>query len=96
MYRYIAANVVDFTETFDGSQTEPSVLPARLPNLLINGSTGIAVGMATSIPPHNLREVADALCVYAVDPEGGEVLINRSTYQVKPFYLSSETVLPIK
>lgn len=60
---------VDFTETFDGSQTEPSVLPARLPNLLINGSTGIAVGMATSIPPHNMKEVAAALAVYAKDPE---------------------------
>ena len=66
----IAADAVDFTETFDGSQTEPSVLPARLPNILINGSTGIAVGMATSIPPHNLREVVDALCVFAADPEG--------------------------
>lgn len=66
----IAADAVDFAETFDGSQTEPAVLPARLPNLLINGSTGIAVGMATSIPPHNLAEVADALCVYARDPQG--------------------------
>lgn len=66
----IASDAVDFTETFDGSQTEPAVLPARLPNILINGSTGIAVGMATSIPPHNLREVAEALCVYAADPEG--------------------------
>ena len=65
----IALDAVDFTETFDGSQTEPAVLPARLPNLLINGSTGIAVGMATSIPPHNLREVADALTRYASDPE---------------------------
>ena len=65
----IGLDAVDFSETFDGSQTEPTVLPARLPNLLINGSTGIAVGMATSIPPHNLREVADALVRYASDPE---------------------------
>ena len=65
----IDADAVDFAETFDGSQTEPSVLPARLPNLLINGSTGIAVGMATSIPPHNMREVAAALKAYASDPE---------------------------
>ena len=65
----IDADAVDFAETFDGSQMEPSVLPARLPNLLINGSTGIAVGMATSIPPHNMREVAAALKVYASDPE---------------------------
>ena len=66
----ISQDAVDFGETFDGSQTEPSVLPARLPNILINGSTGIAVGMATSIPPHNLREVAAALAAYASDPEG--------------------------
>ena len=65
----IDADAVDFAETFDGSQMEPSVLPARLPNLLINGSTGIAVGMATSIPPHNMREVAAALKVFASDPE---------------------------
>jgi DNA gyrase subunit A len=54
-------NTVDFTDNFDGTLKEPSVLPARLPNLLLNGATGIAVGMATNIPPHNLREVADAL-----------------------------------
>ncbi len=66
----IAFDAVDFVETFDGSQKEPSVLPARLPNLLINGSTGIAVGMATSIPPHNMREVAAALKVFAQNPEG--------------------------
>lgn len=66
----IDADAVDFVETFDGSQKEPSVLPARLPNLLINGSTGIAVGMATSIPPHNMREVAAALKVFAQNPEG--------------------------
>ena len=66
----IDSNAVDFTETFDASQMEPTVLPARLPNLLINGSNGIAVGMATSIPPHSLREVAEALCVYAQNPQG--------------------------
>lgn len=52
---------VDFTENFDGSLTEPSVLPATLPNMLINGASGIAVGMSTNIPPHNLGEVVDAL-----------------------------------
>jgi DNA gyrase subunit A len=57
----IDRNTVDFVENFDGSLTEPSVLPARLPNLLVNGASGIAVGMATSIPPHNLGEVCDAL-----------------------------------
>ena len=57
----IDKDTVDFTDNFDGSLTEPSVLPSNLPNLLINGSSGIAVGMSTSIPPHNLGEVVDAL-----------------------------------
>ena len=54
-------NTVDFTDNFDGSLQEPTVLPARLPNLLLNGSSGIAVGMATNIPPHNLKELAAAI-----------------------------------
>jgi len=54
-------NTVDFVDNFDGTLKEPSVLPARLPNLLVNGASGIAVGMATNIPPHNLNEVADAI-----------------------------------
>ncbi len=62
----IQQNTVDFTENFDGSLQEPLVLPARLPNLLLNGSSGIAVGMATNIPPHNLPEVVDAL-LYVID-----------------------------
>lgn len=57
----IRKNTVDFSDNFDGSLQEPDVLPAALPNLLVNGATGIAVGMATSIPPHNLGEVVDAL-----------------------------------
>ncbi len=57
----INQNTVDFVDNFDGSLQEPSVLPARLPNLLLNGSAGIAVGMATNIPPHNLRELVNAL-----------------------------------
>ena len=57
----IEKETVDFVPNFDGSTTEPVVLPSKLPNLLINGSTGIAVGMATNIPPHNLSEVIDAL-----------------------------------
>ena len=57
----IAADTVDFLENFDGSLAEPLVLPSRLPNLLLNGSSGIAVGMATNIPPHNLRELAQAI-----------------------------------
>eukprot|EP00850_Spirogloea_muscicola_P021559 SM000253S09048 [mRNA] locus=s253:104707:113051:- [translate_table: standard] len=64
----IAMSTVNFTPNFDGSVEEPVVLPARLPNLLINGSQGIAVGMATSIPPHNLGEVVDALCALIDNP----------------------------
>jgi DNA gyrase subunit A len=58
----IEKDTVDFMPNYDGSQKEPVVLPARVPNLLLNGSMGIAVGMATNIPPHNLREVVDATC----------------------------------
>ncbi|GAB4579921.1 MAG: DNA gyrase subunit A [Anaerolineales bacterium] len=57
----IQKNTVDFNDNFDGTLTEPAVLPAAIPNLLVNGATGIAVGMSTSIPPHNLGEVVDAL-----------------------------------
>lgn len=59
-------NTVDFTDNYDGSTQEPAVLPARLPNLLLNGTSGIAVGMATSIPPHNLRELTSAI-TYLID-----------------------------
>ncbi|HZD57428.1 MAG TPA: DNA gyrase subunit A, partial [Anaerolineales bacterium] len=62
----IDQNTVDFIDNFDGSLQEPSVLPARLPNLLLNGSAGIAVGMATNIPPHNLKELVEAL-TYVID-----------------------------
>ena len=57
----IDKNTVDYVDNFDGSLQEPTVLPARLPNLLLNGASGIAVGMATNIPPHNLRELSDAI-----------------------------------
>ena len=60
-------DVVDFIPNFDETEKEPSVLPAKIPNLLINGSEGIAVGMATSIPPHNLAEVLDAMKAYMLD-----------------------------
>ena len=59
-------NTIDFEDNFDGQEQQPVVLPARLPNLLLNGTSGIAVGMATNIPPHNLREVIDAT-VYLID-----------------------------
>ncbi|HEY62003.1 MAG TPA: DNA gyrase subunit A [Anaerolineae bacterium] len=62
----IEKDTVDFIDNFDGSLQEPAVLPARLPNLLLNGSSGIAVGMATNIPPHNLRELIDVL-IYMID-----------------------------
>jgi DNA gyrase subunit A len=62
----IDKDTVDFVPTYDGHSQEPSVLPARLPNLLLNGAAGIAVGMATNIPPHNLREVCDAI-TYLID-----------------------------
>jgi DNA gyrase subunit A len=65
----IDKDTVDFVPNFDGSLEEPSVLPSCLPNLLVNGSSGIAVGMATNIPPHNLREIADAVAFIIDDPE---------------------------
>jgi len=65
----IDKETVDFEDNYDGTQQQPSVLPAKLPNLLINGSSGIAVGMATNIPPHHLGEVADATIALIDDPE---------------------------
>ncbi len=64
-------DTVDFQENYDGSEQEPSVLPARFPNLLVNGASGIAVGMATNIPPHNLGEVIDACLAVIDDPSVG-------------------------
>jgi DNA gyrase subunit A len=64
----IDKETVDFVENYDGSESEPSVMPTRLPNLLVNGSSGIAVGMATNIPPHNLCEVVDACLALIDDP----------------------------
>ena len=66
MVRDIEKDTVDFTDNFDGEEKEPEVLPSRVPNLLINGSNGIAVGMATSIPPHNLSDTIDA-CIKRID-----------------------------
>ena len=64
-------DTVDFKDNYDGSEQEPVVLPSRIPNLLVNGAGGIAVGMATNIPPHNLGEVVDACLAYIDDPEIG-------------------------
>src|SRR3546814_3193077 len=61
-------DTVDFTPNYDASETEPQVLPARFPNLLVNGAGGIAVGMATNIPPHNLGEVMAACLAYIDNP----------------------------
>jgi DNA gyrase subunit A len=69
MLRDLDMDTVDFAPNYDGSKREPLVLPARFPNLLVNGSSGIAVGMATNIPPHNLREVIDATVAYIEDPD---------------------------
>jgi len=68
----IEKETVDFVENYDGSEQEPSVMPTRLPNLLVNGSSGIAVGMATNIPPHNLNEVVNA-CLALIDDPSIEV-----------------------
>ncbi len=68
MLRDIDANTVDFGPNYDESRREPSVLPSRFPNLLVNGSTGIAVGMATNMPPHRLGEVIDAILAMIEDP----------------------------
>ena len=65
----INKDTVDFTDNYDGSEKEPVVLPARIPQLLVNGSSGIAVGMATNIPPHNLGEVIDAVVLMIDNPE---------------------------
>ncbi len=67
--RDIEAETVDFADNFDGSQQEPTVLPARIPQLLLNGSSGIAVGMATNIPPHNLGELIDGVVALIANPE---------------------------
>jgi DNA gyrase subunit A len=73
----IDRDTVDFVDNYDGSQREPTVLPTRIPLMLINGSSGIAVGMATNIPPHNLREICDALVYLADHPEAtADELIN--------------------
>jgi DNA gyrase subunit A len=65
----IDKDTVDFVENFDGQRSEPVVLPSRVPNLLVNGSSGIAVGMSTNVPPHNLREIAAGVKLLAIDPD---------------------------
>lgn len=84
MVRDIDKDTVDFQDNYDGREKEPSVLPARFPNLLVNGSSGIAVGMATNIPTHNLREVNDAVQWALANPEASpEELLEASMARVK-------------
>ncbi len=69
LLRDINKDTIDFQDNYDGSEREPVVLPARFPNLLVNGATGIAVGMATNIPPHQLGEVIDGVLALSRNPE---------------------------
>ena len=69
MLQDIEKNTVDFKDNFDSSMKEPAILPSKLPNLLVNGSSGIAVGMATSIPPHNITEICQAIIATINNPE---------------------------
>jgi DNA gyrase subunit A len=95
MVRDIDKNTVDFQDNYDGRTQEPSVLPARFPNLLVNGSAGIAVGMATNIPPHNLREVADGVHWYLDNPDAtSEELLEALIERVKgPDFPTGATIL---
>jgi DNA gyrase subunit A len=84
MVRDIDEETVDFTDNYDGRSQEPTVLPSRFPNLLINGSAGIAVGMATNIPPHNLREVAAGAQWYLENPDAShEELLDALIERIK-------------
>ncbi|MDO4257208.1 MAG: DNA gyrase subunit A [Kocuria sp.] len=95
MVRDIHEDTVDFQDNYDGKQQEPTVLPARFPNLLVNGSSGIAVGMATNIPPHNLREVADGVQWYLQNPDvDRETLLEELIRRVKgPDFPSGAQIL---
>jgi DNA gyrase subunit A len=77
LLRDIESETVDFIDNFDGSQQEPTVLPSRIPQLLLNGSSGIAVGMATNIPPHNLGELIDGLVALIHNPELTDIELMR-------------------
>lgn len=84
MVRDIEENTVDFQDNYDGRTQEPSILPSRFPNLLVNGSVGIAVGMATNIPPHNLREVSAAALWHLAHPSASrEELLDAAMAEVK-------------
>ncbi|MFF1882166.1 DNA gyrase subunit A [Pseudarthrobacter sp. NPDC058196] len=95
MVRDIDEETVDFQDNYDGKNQEPTILPARFPNLLVNGSSGIAVGMATNIPPHNLREVADGVQWYLSNPGATrEELLEELLLRVKgPDFPTGATIL---
>ncbi|QHK20953.1 DNA gyrase subunit A [Pseudarthrobacter psychrotolerans] len=95
MVRDIDEETVDFQDNYDGKNQEPTILPARFPNLLVNGSSGIAVGMATNIPPHNLREVADGVQWYLTNPTATrEELLEELLLRIKgPDFPTGATIL---
>lgn len=98
MVRDIDEDTVDFQDNYDGRTLEPTVLPARFPNLLVNGSVGIAVGMATNIPPHNLREVAAGALWYLENPDATrEELLEALIQRIKgPDFPTGAQILGIK
>ena len=95
MVRDIDEETVDFQDNYDGRNQEPTILPSRFPNLLVNGSSGIAVGMATNIPPHNLREVVDGVQWYLQNPEAPhDVLLEELIRRIKgPDFPTGATIL---
>jgi DNA gyrase subunit A len=98
MVRDIDEETVDFQDNYDGRTKEPAVLPSRFPNLLVNGSVGIAVGMATNIPPHNLREVADGALWYLQHPDAPrEELLEELIKRIKgPDFPTGAQILGVK
>jgi len=98
MVRDIDEETVDFQDNYDGRTQEPAVLPSRFPNLLVNGSVGIAVGMATNIPPHNLREVADGALWHLANPDAPrEELLEELIKRIKgPDFPTGAQILGIK
>jgi DNA gyrase subunit A len=98
MVRDIGEDTVDFQDNYDGRTREPSILPARFPNLLVNGSVGIAVGMATNIPPHNLREVSEAALWHLQNPGASrEELLEAVMQRVKgPDFPTGAQILGVK
>jgi DNA gyrase subunit A len=98
MVRDITEDTVDFQDNYDGRTQEPSILPSRFPNLLVNGSVGIAVGMATNIPPHNLREVADGALWALANPDAPrEELLEALMQRIKgPDFPTGAQILGVK